>query len=274
MTTDSGYLLANAARQSSDRFAALSAVFNHVTFTHLDAIGIGPGWRCWEVGAGGPSVPDWMAQRAGPSGRVVATDIDTTWLQAASPGIDVRTHDVASEPPPDDDFDVVHARLVLVHLPRRAQALANMVRSLRPGGWLIVEDFDTALITDACLDATNDAQRRANRLRHGFVNLLAARGVDLAYGRKLPHILRGAGLAPVLADAWFPLTHPATRQLEAANIAQVAAGLIDAGLASRHEIDAHLAALAQGDTLDLITPPLITVRGQKPVAGSAGRKSV
>jgi SAM-dependent methyltransferase len=40
-------------------------------------------------------------------------------------------------------FDLVHARLVLVHVPDRAAALATMVAALRPGGWLLVEDADT-----------------------------------------------------------------------------------------------------------------------------------
>ena len=54
----------------------------------------------------------------------------------------MRRHDVAREAPPGDPFDLVHARLVLVHLPDRERALAAMVGALRPGGWLLVEDAD------------------------------------------------------------------------------------------------------------------------------------
>jgi hypothetical protein len=64
MTADR-YLLTNAAIQAGDRFAALSMMFYPVTFAHLEALGIGPGWRWWEVGAGGMSVPRWMGRQGG-----------------------------------------------------------------------------------------------------------------------------------------------------------------------------------------------------------------
>jgi hypothetical protein len=48
-----GYLLDNRATEAEGRFAALSALFDPVTFRHVDALGVAPGWRCWEVGAGG-----------------------------------------------------------------------------------------------------------------------------------------------------------------------------------------------------------------------------
>jgi SAM-dependent methyltransferase len=71
---------------------------------------------------------------------------------------EVRRHDVAGEPPHPGTFDVVHARLVLVHVPDRARALATMVAALRPGGWLLVEDADTELQPLVCL---NEAARRS-----------------------------------------------------------------------------------------------------------------
>ena len=105
-------------------------------------LGIREGWRCWEVGVGGPSVPQWLSARVGPSGHVLATDIDVSWAsQVAGGNIDVRRHDVAVDDPPADAFDLVHARLVLIHVPQRDQALRRMVASVRAGGWLLIEDF-------------------------------------------------------------------------------------------------------------------------------------
>ena len=63
----------------------------------------------------------------------------------ASPQVEVRAHDAAHDPPPGGQFDLVHARLVLVHIPDREKALASLVSVLRPGGWLFVEDADPAL---------------------------------------------------------------------------------------------------------------------------------
>jgi hypothetical protein len=64
--SDSGYLFDNRVVEAGDRVAALSALFDPTTFRHVDALGIAPGWRCWEVGAGGPSVPRGLATRVGP----------------------------------------------------------------------------------------------------------------------------------------------------------------------------------------------------------------
>lgn len=79
MADDKGYLLDNAREEAGTRFTALSAIFDPPTFRRLDDLGIAPGWRCWEVGAGGPSVPRWLAGRVGGDGRLLATDIDVSW---------------------------------------------------------------------------------------------------------------------------------------------------------------------------------------------------
>lgn len=47
---------------------------------------------------------------------------------------------MATEPLPEAAFDLVHARLVLMHLPEREQALARMISALKPAGWLIDEE--------------------------------------------------------------------------------------------------------------------------------------
>ena len=181
------YLLGNVAPEAMDRFTAFATLFDPSTFRHLDALGLAAGWRCWEVGAGGTSVVAHMAARVGPRGHVVATDIDLAWAaNAAAPNVTIIEHDVAGEPPPGGPFDLVHARLVLVHVPERDVALANMVAALRPGGVLLVEDADPALQPRSCLEETGPEEVLANRLRRGFRHLLSERGVDLAYGRTLP----------------------------------------------------------------------------------------
>jgi hypothetical protein len=94
-------LLDNQDPDAATRLGALSDIFDPWTFEHLDRLGIEPGWRAWEVGAGGPSVVRWLADRVGADGHVLATDIDVSWAEAeAAPTIEVRRHDVGSEPPP------------------------------------------------------------------------------------------------------------------------------------------------------------------------------
>jgi len=271
---DDGYLLDNRNAGAGARLDALAAVFDPVTFRHIDALGITGGWRCWEVGAGGPTVARWLARRVGSEGRVLATDIDVSWTGAGPDSgvpdsggpdsdVEVRRHDVARDEPPGETFDLVHARLVLVHVTDRDAALASMVRSLSPGGWLLVEDADPALQPLSCLDPKRPEEELANRIRTGFRALMAQRGVDLAYGRKLPRLLRDAGLLDVAADAYLPVALPACAVLEATTVAVIRDQLVDHGIATDEEIESHLAAVAAGH-LDLAQPPMISAWGRVP----------
>ena len=134
------YILDNADRQSVDRFDALAAMFDAGTIQHLQRRGVSEGWACLEVGAGGGSIARWLADRVGASGHVLATDIDTRHLeQARSGNLDIQRHDIAADALPESAFDLVHARLVLMHVVDGSTAMAKMIAALKPGGWLVVE---------------------------------------------------------------------------------------------------------------------------------------
>ena len=259
-----GYLLDNRQREAGERFDALAELFDDSTFRHFDAIGVGDGWHCWEVGAGGPGIPRRLAERVGPRGRVLATDIDTSWTAGEAGGaLEVRRHDVAADAPPEGPFDLVHARLVLVHVTDRDRALRAMVSVLRPGGVLLLEDADPALMPLICPDEHGPAEVLANKLRRGFRELLKERGAELAYGRRLPRLLREAGLTDVRSDAYFPIALPAATVLEDASVRQVRDLLVARGLATEEEIEEHLANVTAG-RLDLATAPMISAWGRTP----------
>jgi SAM-dependent methyltransferase len=267
VTRSSKYLLDNQQSQAGQRFDALSVLFDPSTFRHANALGLAAGWRVWEVGAGGPSVPTYLAAQVGLTGEVLATDIDTSWLGGADSAYEIRRHDVGTEPPPGAGlFDLVHARLVLVHVRARGQALAAMVAALKPGGWLLLEDADPALQPLVCPDEYGAEQKLANTLKHGFRKLLAERGVDLAYGRTLPRLLKAAGLQEVASDAYFPMGGPACSELERATVEQVRANLVAAGIATDAEVEQHLLNVRTG-RLDLATSPMVSAWGRKPMTG-------
>jgi SAM-dependent methyltransferase len=257
MGTEEGYLLDNARTEAGIRFRALGELFDPGTFRRIEALGTGPDLRVWEVGAGGATVPAWLATRFG---DVLATDLDTSWF-AAAPGVRALRHDVA-EPPPEVGFDLIHARLVLLHVPDRERALRHLVDALNPGGWLFLEEADPAAQPLICLDEHGPEQERANRLRRGFRELLAARGADLAYGRKLPRLLREVGLTEVGAEGYFPITSPACVALEAATVRQIRDQLVDNGLATADEVARYLGDIEAG-RLDLATSPMISAWGRK-----------
>jgi len=74
------YLLDNQQSEAGQRFDALGTLFKPVDLPAHGSIGLSPGWRVWEVGAGAASVPAWIAEQT--KGHVLATDIDTTWLES------------------------------------------------------------------------------------------------------------------------------------------------------------------------------------------------
>jgi SAM-dependent methyltransferase len=185
-------------------------------------------------------------------------------MPAQGAGFEILRHDVGVEQPPAHDLDLVHARLLLTHVPQRNAALDSMVRALRPGGWLVIEDADPALQPLTCPDESGPEQRLANRLRQGFRALMADRGADLAFGRTLPRLMRDAGLHPVEADAFFPIASPACTALELATVQQIRDRLLAGGLATEAELERHLANVGSG-RLDLATAPLISAWGRKPL---------
>jgi hypothetical protein len=76
-----GYLLDNARAEAGQRFVWLAELFDGVTRGHFDRLGVRAGAHCWEVGAGGRSIPEALAAAVGPTGHVLATDIDLSWLK-------------------------------------------------------------------------------------------------------------------------------------------------------------------------------------------------
>ena len=135
------YTVENAWSQARERLRFLEGVNDPQSIRHFETLRIAEGWRCAEVAAGGGSLAEWLCQRVGASGHVLATDIDTRFLDVLEyPNLDVRTHDIVRDSLPEDAFDLVHARALLIHLVDRGAALRHMVQALKPGGWLVVEE--------------------------------------------------------------------------------------------------------------------------------------
>jgi SAM-dependent methyltransferase len=137
------YTLDNRWEAARDRLTTLEVASDPFTVAHLDKVGVGPGWRCLEVGAGGGSVTRMLCERVGPEGRVLAVDLEPTLLaDLAAPNLEVRRLDVVVDELPEAAFDLIHTRLVLVHIPQRDEMISKLARSLRPGGVLLLEECD------------------------------------------------------------------------------------------------------------------------------------
>jgi SAM-dependent methyltransferase len=273
------YVLDNARPGATTRFGSLEALYDPGTFRHLTACGVDRGWHCLEVGGGGGSVAAWLAERVGPGGRITVTDIDPSRLRDDLPStVEIVRHDIAGDPLPEGAYDLVHARLVLIHLPRRALALRRMVSALRPGGWLLVEDFDCELLgfrtgngagfawspLGPAITGTDAAAME--RVTRAVGSVMTAAGVEMGYGRRLYRELCAEGLIDVGAEgplAVGPGGSPAAT-LAQANIETLREQIRDSGLATEADIERALRVLA--DPAAAITTPglMISARGRRP----------
>jgi SAM-dependent methyltransferase len=169
----------NAEQQERARLALLEEVFSRHTISQFDAIGIGAGWRCVDVGAGAGSATRLLAERVGQTGSVLSVDLDVRLLEPLAGGpVEVRQLDVLTEPLPGQ-FDLVHARNLLMHLPSRLEALRRLVAAVRPGGWLALCEPD---FTAVAISRESAAWRRTIS---AFCDATVAGGWDPGYGARL-----------------------------------------------------------------------------------------
>lgn len=146
MTSD--YVLSNQWDRERERLDDQSRGFDPASLAFCRQAGLREGVRVLEVGPGTGRFAQLMADDVGLSGQVVAVDIDTN-LAESLPG---RTFalvqgDVRDGTVPSGPFDLVHARLVIGHLPDRRAAIDTLISRLVPGGWLVIEEFDRSTST-------------------------------------------------------------------------------------------------------------------------------
>jgi SAM-dependent methyltransferase len=273
----SSYVFDNARPQAGQGFTSIEATYDAWTVRQLEGIGVANGWRCLEVGGGGGSIGRWLASRVGLTGRVTVTDIDPAWLTRASPtNVEVLCHDIATDALPEQAFDLVHARLVLIHVAERDRALRRMVSALRPGGWVLLEDFDLRVFRDGGAQAmvrtplsngitAADVELLAD-VDATFLALLESRGADLAYGRRLYGLLCAEGLLDVAVEGYMAVSPggsaAATQRLTRYD--QIGGQMVASGRITAAELE-RACALLRHPACPVLTPGmLVSARGRRP----------
>ena len=144
------YALGHTPREY-ERLRAQARDWEAATTRILDQISLPADASCLDVGCGPGETTRLLAQRVGPGGRVLGIDVDASLGTLAVEMLHgsgyrhcaFRAHDLtAHEPVPGGPFDLVYARLVLIHLPDRAAVLARLWDAVAPGGYLVVQDYD------------------------------------------------------------------------------------------------------------------------------------
>jgi ubiquinone/menaquinone biosynthesis C-methylase UbiE len=191
------YPFDNRNEPSRNQHVGLSALLDEFTTRRISDLMDLRGKRCLEVGAGGGSIALWLADQVGPEGSVLATDLQPLQIPSHD-RLTVLRHDLVKEPAPEGEFDLIHSRLVLNHLPERREILHRLVGRLAPGGIYLEEEWD-ATRTDVVVAAPTPEAAELYRLYQETIGpkILAKAGTDRSFARKVHAVLLEEGLVNV-----------------------------------------------------------------------------
>jgi SAM-dependent methyltransferase len=252
------YVFAQEWDRERKRLAGIEAAADLISNDVLARLGIGPGWRCAEVGAGGGSLAQWLADRVGDTGQVVATDLDLGYLKAVeAPNLQVLQHDLTVDDRPGEPFDLVHTRLVIEHLPDPVGAVQRLAGWVRPGGWLVVEAGDWSTRYEITSSEVFDAVLVAVQ------KFLASAGFAPMFGRRLPVLFRDHGLVDVGCEARNRMLRGGTPEMEffTLTIERARTAMVAAGLISDDNVAAAL-TLCADSSFAVMSPALVSTWGR------------
>lgn len=246
------------------RLSMLAETLDPGTFRLLERVGVTAGMHVLEVGAGTGSVSAWLAERVGPDGRVMSTDIDLRFHADMPPNVIVRQHDVARDRLPSEHFHLVHARAVIQHIAEREAVMARLADALCPGGAMVIEDGAMAEFAEQTLPeplgsihrivATASAQQwrdpQAGVRILGWMRDLGLQDLDARGGVRImrPHEASG--------EWWFLALDRAVRRL------------VESGVVSESDATTALEQM-RAPSFAMLGPTSIATIGRKPTSTSS-----
>ena len=269
MTEGEQYVLGYREAEQ-ERLQRQAVELAHESSWLFDQLGPLDGARVLEIGCGPHGCLDQLSRRVGPAGSVVGVErspeaVVLAKKMVASEGltnVEVLERDARSTGFPRASFDLVTSRLLLVNIPRPEQVVSEAVALAKPDGWVAFHEADWVChLCDPPLDAWTT-------IRDLFVRYAQRNGIDSYIGRRVPRLLRDAGIVDVAIN---PLVHVyppghARRSILLDFAENLSSRLVDDGLVSDIELTELKARLgehlAANDTL-VVSHLFFQVWGQK-----------
>jgi SAM-dependent methyltransferase len=242
----------------------------------LDRAGLAPGSAAIDLGCGPRGILDLLAERVGPHGSVTGLDFNPANVALARQfavenqlaNVTILEGDACNTGLLPSSFDLVHARTLLINIPDPAAAVDEMARLARPGGTVALLEPDNVL----CM--CYPPHHAWDRLVQIFRQANLAAGADPDIGRRLPELLRRAGLVDVGVEARadiYPQGH-SRRSVRLDLVASMRPKILALGIATEAELaDVTTAVRQHIDDPDTLVMPhlLILAWGRKPAAATA-----
>ncbi|MBV9389256.1 MAG: methyltransferase domain-containing protein [Chroococcidiopsidaceae cyanobacterium CP_BM_ER_R8_30] len=236
------YVFQNSQQDTEQlRLSAIQDEFDPDSCRRIIQTGITAGWLALEIGAGMGSIMSWMAAKVGNQGKVVAIDINTRFIETANlSNVQVQCLDVAKDKLSSSYFDVCHARYVLLHIYDWKQAIDNIWQSLKPGGWLVIEepDFQTSQAVN------HSVSESVNRVNTAILRMYESMGIDPYFGRRLPQIFQQLGAEEIVVETYFPFANGGSRisQIMKMSAQHLAQRYVATGVCSANDVEQYIMA--------------------------------
>jgi ubiquinone/menaquinone biosynthesis C-methylase UbiE len=229
----------------------------------LSTAGLRAGMRVFDLGCGGGAVALKLA-------ALVGIDVDPSILRLAQQEADSSKlpvtfrHLGAEELDEVAAYDFVYSRYLMSHLQHPERALEAMVRALRPGGLLAVEDVFFPGHVCYPLNAAFD------RYLQLYGAVVRAKGADPAIGPRLMGMALDAGLSDVQVELIVPIFREGEgKQVAQVTMEHIREAVVGAELATSTEVDAvvtDLKAFADDERTLMSIAPTFQVWGRKALA--------
>jgi SAM-dependent methyltransferase len=252
-------------REELEDMKLQEGVVDPFTIRHLEMTGVAAGWRCLDIGAGAGSIAQWLSTRVGPTGRVVATDINTKFLNLLSaPNLEIRRHDILKDDLEKDEYNLVHCRNVLHHLREPEKAVGRMADAVHPGGWLVLEEPDHGSILS--VDVTDPSAASYKTAYAVALDHYRRKGIaDFYLGRRVRGFVEQLGYLDVCQDGWTCMTRgsdPMGRFM-AARVEVAMKPLVAEGVVTQDQYETVL-RLSMDPAFDRPEHTIFSVWGRKP----------